>query len=103
MVSGEFDPVFSQGGCFLGPQNNLARPFFGVRIHKVPLDPKTMKNGGFKPPKIQVIIPKNEGFGGPMVSLYIPPIIRGLFFINQLPGANFQKNFPLPSLEDSFF
>ena len=29
-----------------------------------PLDPKTMKHEGFKPPKIWVITPKNEGFGG---------------------------------------
>ena len=30
----------------------------------IPLDPKTMKNAGFKPPK-WVITPKNEGFEFP--------------------------------------
>ena len=33
----------------------------------ITLDPKTMKNEGFKPPRygLTVITPKNEGFGFP--------------------------------------
>ena len=34
----------------------------------MPLDPKTMKNEGFKPPiYVVVITPKNEGFGFPQL------------------------------------
>ena len=39
--------------------------FFSGCFKKLPLDPKTMKNEGLKPPNIWVITPKNEGFGFP--------------------------------------
>ena len=43
---------------------------FCSKTHRVPLDPRTMKNEGFTPQNMLVIAPKNEGCGFPWYSKF---------------------------------
>ena len=44
---------------------------FCSKTHRVPLDPKTMKNEGFTPQNMWVMTPKNEGCGFPWYLLFV--------------------------------